>query len=118
MASASLKLSWFSLWQKYWLVKNSWVQMMCAPCLAAWEILAEARAKFSFGSGEQRVWINPSRTVAGLDLVERRVFNQPVRGLVTVERSRMVVPPLSTGLGTAWSNSSRMNLPSVSLVGP
>ncbi len=51
--SASLKLPWSSLWQKYCERKSSCVQMMFAPRLAASLASASVFFRFAAGSSEQ-----------------------------------------------------------------
>jgi hypothetical protein len=57
------KKRWSSTWQKYWLVKSSWVQMMSAPFLAAASTRASCRAKFSWALSVQAIWVKPTLTV-------------------------------------------------------
>src|SRR5882672_3502958 len=121
MGSASWKYLWSSAWQKYSERNNSWVQMIFAPCFAASSASARVFLRLAAGSGEQEDCSRPSLTVPE---EERFMADQDLpRVLVRVRVlwPSTVVPPLTFVLadrGTAWSNSSRMNLPSVSLVGP
>src|ERR1043165_4145137 len=66
--SASLKCSWSSTWQKYCERKSSCVQMICAPCFAAFSTSVSCFLRFAFGSTEQLVWIRPSFTMELLRL--------------------------------------------------
>jgi hypothetical protein len=117
MVSASLKFSWSSLWQKYCDVNSSWVQMICAPCLAArsarasvfWRlVLGSAPQAFATGQGGR---LNPEGALHG-----ESSFGAEAGGFF--EDFRLAAEFGAVLVGGVWPNSSRMNLPSVSFVGP
>src|SRR6185369_9822537 len=113
MLSAIPKYLWSSLWQKYCDRNNSWVQMICAPCLAARSARASVFFRFVAVSIEAADWIRPSFTTWD---AARFIYDLGLRR--TVSSSTWVLPGTDADDGACWPNNSRTNLPSVSLVGP
>src|SRR5690606_431567 len=58
-----------SLWQKYCEVTSSCVQMICAPCAAAFSTRTRFFWRLALGSGPQACWRRPRVTV---DMICRR----------------------------------------------
>src|SRR2546423_12838853 len=56
ISSASAKVAWSSLWQKYCERNNSGRQMICPPCLAASRMRAIAFSRFAAGSVPHCIW--------------------------------------------------------------
>src|SRR5688500_7709577 len=72
MVSASLKKRWSSDWQKYWEPKSSWVQMICAPCLAACSARRTWLARFLRKSSEQAICVRATLTTVDEPLAGAR----------------------------------------------
>src|SRR5450432_586932 len=77
--SASLKLSWSSLWQKYCERKSSCVQMMLAPRPAASAARDRVFLRFAAGEAPQACWSRPIETFAiSIDDLVERVLDDPL----------------------------------------
>src|SRR5665213_2613834 len=72
MVSASLKKRWSSIWQKYWLANNAFVQRIWPPCRAASSRRVTCRSRFSRKSAEQAICVMATLTIR-LEVAARRL---------------------------------------------